>query len=84
MRSNLAPPKATIPYPQVDDLEEVAGRINKALAKLGKECKAWPVWGWLKDCIEAFKRTLPLITDLRSPGMRPRHWQQLRDHIGRE
>jgi len=29
--------------------------------------------------VDRFRRTLPLITDLKNPAMRPRHWQQLKD-----
>jgi dynein heavy chain len=69
---------------QVEALEESAAAIVKSLAKLPKECRAWPVCDSVREAVEAFKRTLPLITDLRSPAMKPRHWQQLREHIGRE
>ena len=67
---------------QVGDMEEAAARFNKQVTKLGRDVKAWPVWSWLKDTIDAFKKTMPLITDLRNPAMRPRHWQQLMEHIG--
>lgn len=62
-------------------MEEAAASFNKQVTKLGRDVKAWPVWSWLKDTIDAFKKTMPLITDLRNPAMRPRHWQQLMDHI---
>jgi hypothetical protein len=62
---------------QVEEMEEVAVRMGKSVAKLGRELKSWPVWAWIKDTIEAFKRTMPLITDLRNPAMRERHWGQL-------
>jgi dynein heavy chain len=42
----------------------------------------WSVWTDIRDTIDAFKKTMPLIIDLRNPAMRPRHWQQLMDHIG--
>ena len=32
--------------------------------------------------MDAFKKTMPLITDLRNPAMRPRHWKKLMDSIG--
>ncbi|WIA33430.1 hypothetical protein OEZ86_006562 [Tetradesmus obliquus] len=67
---------------KVEDMEETAARINKLVSKLGRDIKQWPVWGWIKDTIDAFKKTMPLITDLRNPAMRQRHWQQLMDHIG--
>jgi hypothetical protein len=63
-------------------MEEAAARFNKQVTKLGRNVKAWQVWGWLKGTIESFKKTMPLITDLRNPAMRPRHWQQLMEHIG--
>lgn len=28
--------------------------------------------------VEAFKTTVPLVQALRNPGMRPRHWDQMR------
>lgn len=70
--------------PQVNDLEEVAAAVAKQLAKLPDDCKGWPVWSWACDAVDAFKRALPLVTDLRSASMRPRHWQRLRERVGKE
>lgn len=58
-------------------MEEAAVRISKNVAKLGRDIRQWGVWGSLKDTLDAFKRTMPLITDLRNPAMRPRHWESL-------
>ena len=58
-------------------MEEAAGRIGKAISKLGREVKTWPALSWIKDIVEAFKKTMPLITDLRNPSMRQRHWEDL-------
>ena len=33
--------------------------------------------------VDQFRRTMPLITDLKNVAMRPRHWQQIRDDLGR-
>ena len=63
-------------------MEEAAVRIGKSVTKLGRDIKQWSVWAWIKDTIEAFKRTMPLITDLRNPAMRQRHWDGLMDEIG--
>ena len=62
---------------QVDELEEAAGRVGKVVGKLSRDIKTWPVLGWLKDMVDAFKKTMPLITDLRNPSMRQRHWALL-------
>lgn len=63
-------------------MDEAAARYYKLVSKLGRDIKHWPAWGWLKDTIDAFKTTMPLITHLRNPAMRDRHWQQLMQHIG--
>lgn len=62
-------------------MEEAAVRIGKNVAKLGRDIKAWGVWASIKDTVDAFKRTMPLVTDLRNPAMRERHWDQLMEHI---
>ena len=36
----------------------------------------------IRDEVDAFKPNLPLITALRNPGMRERHWAELSDAIG--
>ena len=55
--------------------------MGKSVAKLGRDIKHWPVWAATKERVDAFKRTMPLIADLRNPAMRPRHWKQLMDTI---
>lgn len=36
----------------------------------------------IRDEVDAFKPNLPLITAMRNPGMRERHWAELSDAIG--
>eukprot|EP00899_Mesostigma_viride_P014884 jgi/Mesvir1/23397/Mv21091-RA.2 len=67
---------------QVEELDEAAQRFSKKLTKLGRDIKHWPVWHSLKDKVDAFKKTMPLVTDLRNPAMRPRHWDSLMEAIG--
>ena len=66
---------------QVQDLEDAAVRIGKSVSKLGRDIKHWEVWQWIRERIDNFKRTMPLISDLRNPAMRPRHWKSLCDTI---
>jgi dynein heavy chain, axonemal len=61
----------------VQELEEAASRFGKNVTKLGRDMKSWEIWQETKDRIDAFKKTMPLISDLRNPAMRPRHWQEL-------
>lgn len=32
--------------------------------------------------MDSFKKTMPLIMDLRNPAMRPRHWANLMEVVG--
>lgn len=41
----------------------------------------WTICGSLKGEIETFKRTMPLIQDLKNPAMRERHWEQLKEEV---
>lgn len=63
------------------ELEESAARVGKTVQKLGRDIKHWPVWQQIRERVDAFKRTMPLIADLRNPAMRPRHWKQLMEAI---
>ena len=33
---------------KVEEMEEAAGRVAKALQRLGREIKHWPAWAWIK------------------------------------
>ena len=35
----------------------------------------------MKQRIETFKRTMPLIQDLKNPAMRDRHWERLKEEV---
>lgn len=36
----------------------------------------------MQEIVESFKKTMPLIMDLRNPAMRPRHWASLMEAVG--
>lgn len=36
---------------------------------------------FLRTSVDKFRRTLPLITDLKNPAMRPRHWQRVKETV---
>ena len=46
--------------------------------------KKWEVAENVKGRVEQFKRTMPLIQDLKNPALRPRHWVQLKAEVGKE
>lgn len=67
---------------KVDEMEAAAVNFGKRIIKIGRDVKGWGTWVSIRDTIEAFKRTMPLITDLRNPVLRQRHWQGLMETIG--
>ena len=38
----------------------------------------------MRGRVEQFKRTMPLIQDLKNPALRPRHWTQLKTEVGKD
>lgn len=60
--------------------KEAAGYISD-LNRLAKDIRDWPIWQSLSESLDQFKRTLPLILDLKNEAMRDRHWDELRDII---
>ena len=53
------------------------------MLKLGREIKHLEVWVTLKDRVDQVKAILPLIVDLKNPALRPRHWSQLQEEVGK-
>lgn len=43
--------------------------------------KKWKVWEAMKERVEQFRQTMPLIQDLKNPALRPRHWDALRSEV---
>ena len=37
----------------------------------------------LRERVESIKKLMPLITDLRNPAMRERHWKSLMEDVGK-
>ncbi|XP_071375886.1 dynein axonemal heavy chain 2, partial [Centroberyx affinis] len=70
---------------QTESMENTAQAMFKKLHKLSRDLKDkhWDIVDFSKNKIDQFKRTIPLITDLRNPAMRDRHWQQIRHELQR-
>ncbi|KAL2765787.1 dynein axonemal heavy chain 2 isoform 1 [Daubentonia madagascariensis] len=71
---------------QTEAMETMAHGLFRRLTRLAKEYKDrnWDIIETTRSKIEQFKRTMPLISDLRNPALRERHWDQVRDEIQRE
>eukprot|EP01138_Halocafeteria_seosinensis_P001392 gb/GECG01001428.1/.p1 GENE.gb/GECG01001428.1/~~gb/GECG01001428.1/.p1 ORF type:complete len:4689 (+),score=693.48 gb/GECG01001428.1/:1-14067(+) len=71
------------PFSEIDpeSLGQEAAKYKQKVGKL-REVKHWPVWQQLEKRIKEFQSTMPLISDLGSSAMRPRHWNSLKREIG--
>ena len=78
------PPPTSLPSMQdlkVEDMNVTMIQYRSDVNKLARDLKQFDVWAKLKDSVEQFKRTLPLLTDLKNEAMRERHWLQLMEEI---
>ncbi|XP_058251926.1 dynein axonemal heavy chain 2 isoform X2 [Hemibagrus wyckioides] len=70
---------------QTENMEITAQTMFKKLHKLSRDLKdkQWDIVDFSKNRIEQFKRTIPLILDLKNPAMRKRHWSQIKHEVQR-
>ncbi|KAA0188249.1 Dynein heavy chain axonemal, partial [Fasciolopsis buskii] len=71
---------------QTTDMENLANTVFRKFAKLARDLKErnWEVIEFSKSRIDQFRRTMPLIMDLRNPAMRQRHWSQLKTEMNKQ
>ncbi|CAG9862849.1 unnamed protein product [Phyllotreta striolata] len=68
---------------ETTEMEETAQVLFRRLTKLARELKekGWTVIDETRNLVDAFRRTLPLIADLKNPAMRPRHWSRVKEIV---
>ncbi|KAJ8936976.1 hypothetical protein NQ318_015640 [Aromia moschata] len=66
------------------EMEETAQNLFRKLTRLSRELKdkGWTVIEDTRQRVDAFRRTLPLLGDLKNSAMRPRHWDKVRKTVG--
>ena len=64
-----------------DDMDREAQKFQKNLVKLSKATRLWKVSVTLKERVDQFRAVMPIIKDLSSPALRPRHWDSLKEEI---
>ncbi|XP_031370853.1 dynein heavy chain 2, axonemal [Apis dorsata] len=71
---------------EMEQMETTANVLFRKLNRLSRELKEknWEIVEHSRTSVDKFRRTLPLITDLKNPAMRPRHWQRLKEIVGRD
>ena len=67
----------------VELMESSAVAVNKKIIKIGRgSAKEWGAWISLKGTVDSFKRSMPLIIDMRNPAVRQRHWNLVMEECG--
>jgi len=58
--------------------------IIRKLNRLCKQLKEknWEILETTRRQVDEFRRTLPLLSALKNPAMRPRHWDRVRNIMG--
>ncbi|VDL84400.1 unnamed protein product [Schistocephalus solidus] len=68
------------------EMETLANSTFKKFTKFSRELRDrnWEVVEFSRQRVDQFRRTLPLISDLRNEAMRPRHWAAIKREMGRD
>ncbi|KAK7102408.1 hypothetical protein V1264_020630 [Littorina saxatilis] len=71
---------------QTPEMEKLSDTTFKKLHKLSRELKDkhWDIVDTSKSRVDQFRRTMPLITDLKNRAIRPRHWDQIQTEMQRQ
>ncbi|XP_052104325.1 dynein axonemal heavy chain 2-like isoform X7 [Mytilus californianus] len=71
---------------KTETMESTAQSMYKKLNRFSKELKDknWEVVESSKNRVDQFKRTMPLVVDLKNPAMRPRHWEKIQTEMQKE
>jgi len=70
---------------KVPEIEVTVQNIYKMLSSSLKLLKdeSWKMLEIRRDSVDAFRRVLPLISDLKNPAMRNRHWDEVREAMNK-
>ncbi|CAG9819075.1 unnamed protein product [Phaedon cochleariae] len=68
---------------ETTEMEETAQTLFRKLTRLSREYsnKGWSVIDDTRTRVDAFRRMLPLLGDLKNPAMRNRHWDKVRQAV---
>lgn len=60
-------------------VQNILKKLNESL--ITRKTENWKITELTRDKVDAFRRVLPLINDLKNPAMRVRHWDSVREAI---
>ncbi|XP_033124826.1 dynein heavy chain 6, axonemal-like [Anneissia japonica] len=68
---------------KVDSVQKNVNKFTQTVFMLEKGLPANEVLPTLKENVVSFKKGMPVISSLRNPALRSRHWKEIQDLIGR-
>ncbi|XP_051176804.1 dynein axonemal heavy chain 2 [Leptopilina boulardi] len=70
----------------LDDMSETGNILFRKLTRLSRELKEknWEIVDTSRSRVDKFRRTLPLITDLKNTAIRERHWTKVKELVQRD
>ncbi|KAL3846382.1 hypothetical protein ACJMK2_017380 [Sinanodonta woodiana] len=71
---------------QTAEMENQSQALFKKLSRYSRELKDknWEIVDTTKNRVDQFKRTMPLVNDLKNNAMRPRHWTKIQSEMQRQ
>lgn len=66
----------------VEDIQTNVDKYDKAATMCGLAMKENPMCAIFKDMVQELKSTIPVVTALRAPELKPNHWEEIYSVIG--
>ena len=67
-----------------EELEDSCKLVMKKVRKLSRDVRRNQAFQVMNDMVKNFANTVPLVSILLHPSMRPRHWKMVMDMVGQE
>ena len=67
-----------------DDITQMLTSMVKSMLSMDRDIRSWSLWTTLRDAINAFKDSIPLVAALINVDMRERHWDAVQVEISKK
>ncbi|XP_063222941.1 dynein axonemal heavy chain 2 isoform X2 [Bacillus rossius redtenbacheri] len=69
---------------ETEEMEQTVQQLFRDLSLLSRKLKdrQWEVVDHTRARVDAFRRMLPLVGNLKNPAMKPRHWTRVKQTVG--
>jgi dynein heavy chain len=64
-----------------EEMDDKALDFQTSYKGFDRDVRDWQIYNFIMTELDKFRKTIPLIMDLRDPAMRDRHWKELRYEV---